>query len=110
MNNRTKFAVQPLWSNKAFDATGQGCVRSASDQSPRYASGGHYAARGRRVHDHGYLPARVRSRTANASEHGVLRRSVEVNPKIYLVYWAGATGAFDHTGQSASILMAWCPD
>jgi len=29
MNNRTSFAVQPLWSNKAFDVTGQGCVRSA---------------------------------------------------------------------------------
>src|SRR6266436_960448 len=29
MDNRTSFAVQPLWSNKAFDVTGQGCVRSA---------------------------------------------------------------------------------
>src|SRR5207248_5279529 len=29
MNKNTKFAVQPLWSNKAFDATGQGCVLSA---------------------------------------------------------------------------------
>jgi hypothetical protein len=28
MNKNTKFAVQPLWSNKAFDATGQGCVLS----------------------------------------------------------------------------------
>ncbi len=29
MNNHAKFAVQPLWSNKAFDVTGDGCVRSA---------------------------------------------------------------------------------
>ena len=29
MNNHTTFAVQPLWSNKAFDVTGNGCVRSA---------------------------------------------------------------------------------
>ena len=29
MNSHTTFAVQPLWSNKAFDATGQGCVLSA---------------------------------------------------------------------------------
>src|SRR5258708_5398999 len=29
MNNHTKFAVQPLWSNRAFDIAGQGCVRSA---------------------------------------------------------------------------------
>jgi hypothetical protein len=26
MSGGTSFAVQPLWSNKAFDATGQGCV------------------------------------------------------------------------------------
>ena len=29
MNRKTNFAVQPLWSNKAFDATGQGCVLHA---------------------------------------------------------------------------------
>jgi len=29
MNNHTSFAVQPLWSNKAFDVNGSGCVRSA---------------------------------------------------------------------------------
>jgi hypothetical protein len=29
MNSNTKFAVQPLWSNRSFDANGQGCVRSA---------------------------------------------------------------------------------
>ena len=29
MNGNTKFAVQPLWSNRSFDASGQGCVRSA---------------------------------------------------------------------------------
>ena len=28
MKNHTTFAVQPLWSNKAFDATGSGCVLS----------------------------------------------------------------------------------
>ncbi len=28
MRNGTYFAVQPLWSNKAFDTTGQGCVKS----------------------------------------------------------------------------------
>ena len=28
MNNNTTFAVQPLWSNEAFDATGSGCVVS----------------------------------------------------------------------------------
>src|SRR6201988_4283886 len=30
MNNHTSFAVQPLWSNRAYDATGEGCVRSAA--------------------------------------------------------------------------------
>ena len=29
MFNHTTFAVQPLWSNRAYDASGQGCVRSA---------------------------------------------------------------------------------
>jgi len=29
--------------------------------------------------------------------------AVQVNPKIYLVYWGwGEAGAFDHTGQSAT--------
>ncbi len=29
MDNHTSFAVQPLWSNKGFDVSGNGCVRSA---------------------------------------------------------------------------------
>ena len=27
MNGHTSFAIQPLWSNRSFDANGQGCVR-----------------------------------------------------------------------------------
>jgi hypothetical protein len=105
MNNHTTFAVQPLWSNRSFDANGQGCVRSAV------------------IHPHAmpYVgitpPATDVCMTSPVCPPGVAAGQpmpvnmayfgghVQVNPKIYLVYWGwGQAGAFDHStlGQPAS--------
>ena len=44
-DNHTTFAVQPLWSNKAFDVTGQRLCPSGANQSPCHAVSGHHTAR-----------------------------------------------------------------
>jgi hypothetical protein len=109
MNNHTKFAVQPLWSNRAFDAGGEGCVRSAPTNPHAMPSVGITPP----AQDVCMNPANVCPPGVAAGQFMPVNMAyfgglVEVNPKIYLVFWGwGQAGAFDHTSLSNP---AWDPD
>ncbi len=93
MYQKTSFAVQPLWSNRAFDGGGQGCVQKEPTSPhamppvgvtpPAIAVGG--------------VPgvAAGQPMPVNMAYFG---GQVQPNPKLYLVLWGwGVPGAFNHT-------------
>ncbi len=105
MNNHTTFAVQPLWSNKAFDVTGQGCVRSAPTNPHAMPPVGVTPPTVDICMTLGVCPPGVAAGQPMPVNMAYFGGGVQVNPKIYLVFWGwGQAGAFDHltTGQPAT--------
>jgi serine protease len=98
MNNHTKFAVQPLWSNRAFDVTGQGCVRSAPTKPHAMPSVGITPPTEDVCLTLGVCPPGVAAGQPMPVNMAYFGGNVQVNPKIYLILWGwGQSGAFDHT-------------
>jgi len=98
MGNKTKFAVQPMWSNRAFDATGDGCVRSAPTNPHAMPPVGITPPSKDICADFGLCPPGVAAGQPMPVNMAYFGGGVEVTPKIYLVLWGwGAPGAFDHT-------------
>ena len=105
MDNHTTFAVQPLWSNRSFDANGQGCVRSAAVHPHALPPVGITPPADDICLSFGLCPPGVAAGQPMPVNMAYFGGHVQVHPKIYLVYWGwGEPGAFDHTsiGQPAS--------
>ena len=105
MDNHTTFAVQPLWSNKAFDVTGQGCVRSAPSNPHAMPSVGITPPATDICMTLPTCPPGVAAGQPMPVNMAYFGGNVQVNPKIYLVLWGwGEPKAFDHTvaGKPAS--------
>jgi hypothetical protein len=93
MYGGTSFAMQPLWSNRAFDAGGQGCVQKAPT-SPHAMPPVGVTPPAQSVC---CLPgvAAGQPMPVNMAYFG---GRVQTDPKIYLVLWGwGVAGAFNHT-------------
>ncbi len=98
MNNKTRFAVQPLWSNRAFDASGDGCVRSAPTNPHAMPPVGITPPAKDICADYGICPPGVAAGQPMPVNMAYFGGGVQVNPKIYLVLWGwGRSGAFDHS-------------
>jgi serine protease len=98
MNNHTSFAVQPLWSNKAFDASGQGCVRSAPTNPHAMPPVGITPPAIDICITLGICPPGVAAGQPMPVNMAYFGGKVQVNPKIYLVLWGwGQPNAFDHS-------------
>lgn len=105
MNNNTSFAVQPLWSNRSFDANGQGCVRSAVIHPHAMPPVGISPPPDDICATYGICPPGAAAGQPMPVNMAYFGGHVQVHPKIYLVYWGwGQAGAFDHStlGQPAS--------
>jgi serine protease len=105
MNNNTTFAVQPLWSNRSFDANGQGCVRAAVTKPHAMPPVGITPPTVDVCASYGLCPPGVAAGQPMPVNMAYFGGHVQVTPKIYLVYWGwGEPGAFDHTsaGQPAN--------
>ena len=102
MNNHTYFAVQPLWSNRSFNVSGNGCVRQAPTNPHPMPQVG--VTPPSQDVCQTLVPltgtcvpgvAAGQPMPVNMSYFGGL---VDVTPKIYLVLWGwGKAGAFNHT-------------
>ncbi len=98
MNNHTKFAVQPLWSNRAFDVTGQGCVRSAATNPHAMPAAGIMPPTVDICMTIGICPPGVAAGQPMPVNMAYFGGNVQTSPKVYLVLWGwGEPGAFDHT-------------
>jgi hypothetical protein len=98
MNNHTSFAVQPLWSNKAFDVNGNGCVRSAPTNPHAMPPVGITPPSVDICMTTGICPPGVAAGQPMPVNMAYFGGKVQVNPKIYFVFWGwGEPGAFDHT-------------
>lgn len=98
MNSNTSFAVQPLWSNKAFDVTGDGCVRSAPTNPHAMPPVGITPPATDVCQTTGVCPPGVAAGQPMPVNMAYFGGLVQTNPKIYIVYWGwGQAGAFDHT-------------
>ncbi len=98
MNNNTSFAVQPLWSNNAFDVTGDGCVRSAPTNPHAMPPVGITPPATDVCQTTGVCPPGVAAGQPMPVNMAYFTGLVQTNPKIYIVYWGwGQAGAFDHT-------------
>jgi hypothetical protein len=105
MNGSTKFAVQPLWSNRSFDANGQGCVRSAPTHPHAMPPTGIEPPTVDICMTTGICPPGVAAGQPMPVNMAYFGGTVQVTPKIYLVLWGwGEAGAFNHTtaGQPAN--------
>lgn len=101
MNNHTKFAVQPLWSNRAFDITGQGCVRSAPTHPHAMPAVGITPPTVDICMTLGICPPGVAAGQPMPVNMAYFGGKVQVRPKVFLVLWGwGKPGAFDHTSAS----------
>jgi len=90
MNNHTKFAVQPLWSNRAFDVTGQGCVRSAATNPHAMPACRNHAPDRGYLHDYRICPPGVAAGQPMPVNMAYFGGKVQTKPKVYLVCGAGA--------------------
>ncbi len=105
MNNHTKFAVQPLWSNRSFDVSGQGCVIKAPTNPHAMPPVGITPPSEDVCMTTGICPPGVAAGQPMPVNMAYFGGKVDVNPKIYLVLWGwGESGAFNHVnlGQAAS--------
>jgi hypothetical protein len=99
MNNNTKFAVQPLWSNRSFDMNGQGCVRSAATHPHVLPPTGIEPPTVDICMTTGICPPGVAAGQPAPVNMAYFGGKVQVTPKIYLVLWGwGEAGAFNHAG------------
>ena len=97
MNSGTKFAVQPLWSNRSFDANGQGCVRSAPTHPHVLPPTGIEPPTVDICMTTGVCPPGVAAGQPMPVNMAYFGGTVQVTPKIYLVLWGwGEAGAFNH--------------
>jgi hypothetical protein len=97
MNSNTKFAVQPLWSNRSFDANGQGCVRSAATHPHALPPTGIEPPTVDICMTTGICPPGVAAGQPMPVNMAYFGGNVQVTPKIYLVLWGwGEAGAFSH--------------
>lgn len=97
MNNHTTFAVQPLWSNRSFDANGQGCVRSAVTHPHAMPAVGIMPPTEDICMTTGICPPGVAAGQPMPVNMAYFGGNVQVKPRIYLVLWGwGEAGAFDH--------------
>lgn len=98
MDNHTQFAVQPLWSNKAFDVTGDGCVRSAPSNPHAMPAVGITPPAIDICMTLGTCPPGVAAGQPMPVNMAYFGGRVQVTPTIYLVLWGwGQPNAFDHT-------------
>ena len=98
MNNHTYFAIQPLWSNKANDASGQGCVRSAPTHPHAMPPVGITPPSDDICMTLGLCPPGVAAGQPMPVNMAYFGGKVQVTPKIYIIYWGwGEAGAFNHT-------------
>ena len=98
MDNHTQFAVQPLWSNKAFDVSGDGCVRSAPSNAHAMPAVGITPPAIDICMTLGTCPPGVAAGQPMPVNMAYFGGRVQVTPKIYLVLWGwGQPNAFDHT-------------
>src|SRR5713101_4773453 len=98
MDNRTLFAVQPLWSNKAFDVSGNGCVRSAPTNPHAMPAAGIVPPAIDICMTLGVCPPGLAAGQPMPVNMAYFGGKVQVNPKTYLVLWGwGEPNAFDHT-------------
>jgi serine protease len=103
MNGGTSFAVQPLWSNRSFDANGQGCVRSAVVNPHAMPPVGITPPTVDVCASYGVCPPGVAAGQPMPVNMAYFGGHVQVTPKIYLIYWGwGEAGAFDHSGLTPS--------
>jgi hypothetical protein len=105
MNSNTKFAVQPLWSNRSFDVNGQGCVRSAATHPHVLPQTGIEPPTVDICMTTGICPPGVAAGQPMPVNMAYFGGKVQVTPKIYLVLWGwGEAGAFNHStpGQPAN--------
>ena len=102
MNSNTKFAVQPLWSNRSFDVNGQGCVRSAPTHPHVMPPTGIEPPTADICMTTGICPPGVAAGQPMPVNMAYFGGKVQVTPKIYLVLWGwGEAGAFNHTTAGA---------
>ena len=102
MNSNTKFAVQPLWSNRSFDVNGQGCVRSAPTHPHVMPPTGIEPPTVDICMTTGICPPGVAAGQPMPVNMAYFGGKVQVTPKIYLVLWGwGEAGAFNHTTAGA---------
>src|SRR5258706_12558339 len=98
MNNPTKFAVQPLWSNRAFDGAGQGCVRSAATNPHAMPAVGLMPPTEGVCMTAGICPPGVAAGQPRPVNMGYFGGNVATGPKVYLIPWGwGGPGAVDPT-------------
>ncbi len=98
MYGGTSFAVQPLWSNRSFDANGQGCVRSAVVHPHAMPLVGITPPAIDVCASYGICPPGVAAGQPMPVNMAYFGGHIQVAPKIYLVLWGwGESGAFDHT-------------
>jgi serine protease len=105
MNNHTTFAVQPLWSNRSFDANGFGCVFKPATNPHAMPPAGLTPVTVDVCASYGVCPPGVAAGQPMPVNMYYFGGHVQVVPKVYLVYWGwGEPGAFDHStlGQPAS--------
>lgn len=98
MNGHTSFAIQPLWSNRSFDANGQGCVRAAPTNPHAMPPTGVEPPTEDICMTLGTCPPGVAAGQPMPVNMAYFGGKVQVTPKIYLVLWGwGEAGAFNHT-------------
>ena len=103
MNNHTKFAVQPLWSNKSYDVSGNGCVRSAPTNPHAMPPVGITPPAIDVCITLGVCPPGAAAGQPMPVNMAYFGGNIQTTPKIYLVYWGwGTSGAFDHSGKVAN--------
>jgi len=103
MNNHTSFAVQPMWSNKSFDVSGNGCVRSAPTNPHAMPPVGITPPATDVCITLGTCPPGVAAGQPMPVNMAYFGGNIQTTPKIYIVYWGwGTPGAFDHSGASAN--------
>ncbi len=99
MDNHTSFAVQPLWSNKAFDVAGDGCVRSAPTNPHAMPAVGITPPAIDICMTLPTCPPGVAAGQPMPMNMAYFGGGVQVTPKIYLVLWGWEQpNAFDHAG------------
>jgi len=91
MNNHTKFAVQPLWSNRAFDVTGQGCVRSAPTNPHAMPAVGIMPPSVDICMTTGVCPPGVAAGQPMPVNMRISAVTCRRSQRFYLVLWAGAS-------------------